>query len=192
MALKSHLAVLALVTPALGWNAQHRVQCETQVQCNGNLCADTCVSGTVITDPWTDGALAYQRKIQAPEVIAKALLPGTHNAAISEAYGYGIEKFVISALNGEDPASNNDSDDIGEGVCQHLSLLDQLRMGVRHLEIDVWWTPATVPVNGSAGGKWRDHHLGWGGDLCLELFDRGVMFALILLISFVRPLIHPK
>lgn len=43
----------------------------------------------------------------------------------SEAYGFGIEKYFISALyNGYD---TNSGDDVGEGVCQHLSLIDQLK-----------------------------------------------------------------
>jgi hypothetical protein len=66
-------------------------------------------------------------------------MPSTHNSAINEADGYGIEKYFISALYG---GKNLDQgDDIGEGVCQFLSLTDQLRMGIRHLEIDIWWGP---------------------------------------------------
>ena len=48
-------------------------------------------------------ALAYQRKLQMPQVLAKALLPGSHNSAISEAYGFGIEKYAVAALLDEDP-----------------------------------------------------------------------------------------
>ncbi len=48
-------------------------------------------------------------------------------SAINEADGYGIEKYFISALQG---GSNLDTgDDVGEGVCQYLSITDQLRIG---------------------------------------------------------------
>ena len=35
----------------------------------------------------------------------------------------------------------DDGDDVGEGVCQYMSLTDQLRIGVRHVEVDIWWGP---------------------------------------------------
>jgi hypothetical protein len=65
--------------------------------------------------------------------------PATHNSAITEANGFGIEKYFISALLGG--ADENQGDDIGTGTCQHLTMIDQLRMGIRHLEVDVWWSP---------------------------------------------------
>lgn len=58
--------------------------------------------------------------------------------------GYGIEKYFISALGGG--LDTNQGDDIGTGVCQHLSLVDQLNMGIRHLEIDIWWGPKQDPA----------------------------------------------
>jgi len=93
---------------------EHHVECATQTLCNGKLCANTCVPGTAVTDEWVDSALVYQRSLQKPQIFAKSMFPGTHNSAISEAYGYGIEKYVISALHGYDPATMNDSDDVGE------------------------------------------------------------------------------
>jgi hypothetical protein len=35
-------------------------------------------------------------------------------------------------------------DDIGTGTCQRLSLTDQLNMGIRHVEIDINWTPEGI------------------------------------------------
>ncbi|KAJ1417561.1 hypothetical protein B484DRAFT_400793 [Ochromonadaceae sp. CCMP2298] len=64
-------------------------------------------------------------------------MPSTHNSAITEADGFAIEKYFISALGGG--LDFDQGDDLGEGNCQYLSLTDQLRMGVRHLEIDLWW-----------------------------------------------------
>jgi len=71
--------------------------------------------------------LQYQRGLQYNEDLLYSQLPSTHNSAINEADGFGIEKYFISALQG---GSNLDEgDDIGEGVCQYLSITDQLRIG---------------------------------------------------------------
>ena len=147
---------LELAPTILSWHEVHRLACGTQKElCNGIMCADVCVAGASEQESWLSWALAYQRKLQMPQVLAKALLPGSHNSAISEAYGFGIEKYAVAALLDEDPATLNDHDDLGEGVCQHLTVLDQLRMGLRHIELDVWWTPLTrnqsAPVDANGG-----------------------------------------
>lgn len=64
----------------------------------------------------------------------RATLLGTHNSAISQAYRFGIEEDFIFNLTGERMYRG---DDLGEGVCQTLSVTDQLRMGLRHIEIDI-------------------------------------------------------
>ena len=97
------------------FHVEHRVSCNRRKLCNGNLmCAYVCEPGTVETDPWTDTALAYQRRLQRADPLVVAELPSTHNSAISEAYGYGIEKYFISALGGG--LDTNQGDDIGTGV----------------------------------------------------------------------------
>lgn len=122
------------------FHVEHRVACSRKKICNGNLmCAFVCESGTAETNAWTDSALAYQRRLQRDDPLVVTELPSTHNSAISEAYGYGIEKYFISALGGG--LDTNQGDDVGTGVCQHLTLVDQLNMGIRHLEVDVWWGP---------------------------------------------------
>lgn len=138
--MKSLLTSALAVGSALGFHAEHRVNCERERICNGNLmCAYVCKEGTVVTDTWADRALAYQRRLQRSERMVVTEFVATHNSAITEANGFAIEKYFISALlGGED---ENQGDDIGTGTCQHITLIDQLRMGVRHLEIDVWWSP---------------------------------------------------
>lgn len=108
------------------------------------MCAYTCARGTVELDDWATSALEYQRNLQRDDAFMFFELPSTHNSFISEADGYGIEKYFISALQGG--ADLDQGDDIGEGVCQYLSGTDQLRMGVRHLEVDIWWGPAEQQV----------------------------------------------
>jgi hypothetical protein len=130
------LALLALQSEA--FHVEHRAKCTKKQVCNGNLmCALVCERGTVITDDWTTKSLTYQRQLQANDKFLFFELPATHNSAITEADGFGIEKYFISALyQGRDL---DQGDDVGEGNCQYLSLTDQLNMGVRHLEVDIWW-----------------------------------------------------
>jgi len=101
------------------------------------MCAYVCERGTVEVDSWAVQSLNYQRQLQRTDDFIFYEMPSTHNSAISEADGYGIEKYFISALGGG--MDLDEGDDVGEGVCQYLSLTDQMRMGVRHLEIDLWW-----------------------------------------------------
>lgn len=137
--------VLTAVTS--GFHTGHRVSCQKQKLCNGNLmCAYVCVPGTAVLDTWATKSLAYQQYLQLDDPLVVNEIPGTHNSAISEAYGYGIEKYFISALgNGLD---EDQGDDVGVGVCQYLSLIDQLNMGIRHIEVDVWWGPKQDDKNG--------------------------------------------
>jgi len=104
---------------------------------NGPYMNDSlCEIGTVVVDNWLSQTLAFQRKIQLHSGIplVKATLPGTHNSAISQAYGFGIEQnFLAKFL--DQPMYVGD--DLGGGVCQRLSVLDQLRLGMRHIEIDI-------------------------------------------------------
>jgi hypothetical protein len=108
------------------------------------MCADICVPGTVEVDEWATKALKYQRYLQRDSLFSTLELPGTHNSGMSEAYGFGIEKYFISTL--YNAYDTNRGDDVGEGVCQHVSLLDQLNMGLRHLEVDIWWWPSENDV----------------------------------------------
>lgn len=140
------LIIQALATTAVAFHTSHRASCEREVKCNGNLmCASVCKRGTVEVDTWATNSLKYQRNLQTNDKLVYMEMPSTHNSAITEADGYGIEKYFISAL--MDGADFDQGDDVGEGVCQYLSLTDQLRMGVRHLEIDIWgWMTKDIVV----------------------------------------------
>jgi hypothetical protein len=134
------LVVTLFFTSLEGFHIQHRAKCVKKQLCNGNLmCAEVCTRGSVQVDDWIVNSLKYQSQLQRNEKLVYFEMPSTHNSAITEADGYGIEKYFISAL--YDGRNMDEGDDVGAGVCQYLSLTDQLRMGVRHLEIDIWWGP---------------------------------------------------
>jgi hypothetical protein len=69
---------------------------------------------------WLARALALQRQLDLDVPLSQALLPHTHNSANSSAYPPSVTTFDAN---------------------QVLTLTDQLRLGMRAIEIDVHWTP---------------------------------------------------
>jgi hypothetical protein len=53
-------------------------------------------------NPWIINSLTFQRKLQMDQPLVKFEMPGTHNSAISQAYGFGIEEDGVEALLGID------------------------------------------------------------------------------------------
>ncbi|MEY2462083.1 MAG: hypothetical protein QOH64_221 [Acidimicrobiaceae bacterium] len=74
------------------------------------------------SDPWLVDALELQHRLGDSLPLRDAMWVGTHNS-------------FNTASNVPLTPSNNDSN-------QHLSLVDQLRLGVRGLEVDVHWNPS--------------------------------------------------
>ena len=69
---------------------------------------------------WLARALALQRQLDLEVPLSQALLPHTHNSANSSAYPPSLSSLDAN---------------------QVLSLTDQLRLGMRAIEIDLHWTP---------------------------------------------------
>ena len=113
------LQFLSLLTSTA--TAYDLANCTRKRLCNGAyLCADVCVRGTVKADPWATRALALQRSLQRDEILARNTFIGSHNTAISLAYGYGIESDGIHAL-----LPNSTSKSLG--VRSRSTLLDAIR-----------------------------------------------------------------
>ena len=74
---------------------------------------DVCTIGSVVPDPFASVGLALQRALQRNEPVARTTFLGTHNSAISQAYGFGIEMDGIENLTNTTLYAN---DDVGEGV----------------------------------------------------------------------------
>jgi hypothetical protein len=134
MACKLRICVVLMVT-SLVWSRDLATCGNRTHLCNGDyLCDDVCTIGSVVTDAFATVGLAFQRALQRNEPVARNTFLGTHNSAISQAYGFGIEMDGIENLTN---TTLYDNDDIGEGVDQNFALTDQLNMGLRHLEIDI-------------------------------------------------------
>jgi hypothetical protein len=78
---------------------------------------------------WLHRALGLQGQLDVGVPLSQALLPHTHNSANSSAYAPSV--------------SNLDANQV-------LSLTDQLRLGMRAIEVDIHWTPhpSGDPANG--------------------------------------------
>lgn len=97
----------------------------------GTTCSEICQKGSVVVPEWLNQTLAYERKLAYKGPICFAQIPATHNSAITLADGYGNRDQLFNLnLNAQKPYSylktNNHA----------LSLTDQLKLGVRWLEID--------------------------------------------------------
>ena len=104
--------------------------------CNGEMCADVCEDGSIELDSWVTGALALQRLLQDNRSLSTIEWLGTHNALISRANGFGRSEDTAMALMARSHAPNETTVRVAN---QRHGLLDLLAMGVRHIEIDVWW-----------------------------------------------------
>eukprot|EP00735_Rhodelphis_limneticus_P004514 TRINITY_DN1610_c0_g1::TRINITY_DN1610_c0_g1_i1::g.17836::m.17836 TRINITY_DN1610_c0_g1::TRINITY_DN1610_c0_g1_i1::g.17836 ORF type:complete len:491 (-),score=125.05,sp/P9WLL5/Y2075_MYCTU/24.12/5e-16,PI-PLC-X/PF00388.14/0.033 TRINITY_DN1610_c0_g1_i1:342-1814(-) len=113
------------------------MDCTLQTLCNGEMCDNVCVPGTLVVDPWLKAALASQRELQRKEPLIYNTIPATHNSAVSRAYGMGIEAPFLSNFLAE---QYPDSHEVNIAN-QRLSVTDQLNLGVRQLEIDIWKLP---------------------------------------------------
>ena len=89
-----------------------------------------CVQGTARISPWLQFALKTQRELQIDVPVDHVQVLGAHNSFNNRASGYGDLDDCHWPLRADD-------------VCislanQEFSFTDQLKMGVRNLEIDLW------------------------------------------------------
>lgn len=107
-------------------------------------CTSVCARGSVVIDPWLSHALSTQRALASRLPFCYAPFLGTHNSAITLADGYGARDPDFQALfswvrwvREGAPLRTND---------QLLSLTDQLRLGIRAIELDVHWVAADLRI----------------------------------------------
>jgi len=107
-------------------------------------CTPVCARGSVAVPPWLAHALATQERLSLTTPLCSAVLPGSHNAAISLADGYGALDPAFSAFfhwirwvrPGSTLRTNN----------QVLSLTDQMALGVRAVELDVHYVAGALRI----------------------------------------------
>jgi hypothetical protein len=73
-------------------------ECEIAMVCNGQACADVCVEGSVVVDPWYTATLGFQRDLQGDRPLNVIQWVGTHNAFISRANGMGLTEDLAQNL----------------------------------------------------------------------------------------------
>ncbi|XP_071818113.1 uncharacterized protein MT2135-like [Apostichopus japonicus] len=90
-----------------------------------------CVPGSVPVDPWLDFALKTQREIQLDEPFANYQMFDSHNAFNNRGDGFGGNDTCSWPPPYVRPCQS--------WANHEFSLIDQLNMGVRGLELDNWW-----------------------------------------------------
>ena len=113
--------------------------CDTEVLCNGIMCADVCRDGTISVPSWLTWALDFQRNLTRARSFSLGPHLGTHNALISRTNGFGLEEDFASLLysmTGPSAAATH-----VRIPNQRHGLLDLLALGVRHVEYDIWDVP---------------------------------------------------
>jgi hypothetical protein len=111
-------------------------ECQTQVLCNGPVfCADVCVDGTVVLDPWLTSSVRFQYNLTRDRSFKFGPILGTHNAFISRANGLGLTEDFTAALYSRTLDAPSTHVRIPNQRLGPLTLLD---LGVRELEFDIW------------------------------------------------------
>lgn len=108
--------------------------CERVFWCDSdNICGRICARGSVQVPHWLQHAFKTQNTLTYSGQFCSSQVLGTHNSAITLADGYGVRDAYFSKLlsAGPGPALHVNT------ANQLLSLTDQLRLGVRMLEVDV-------------------------------------------------------
>ena len=117
------------------------VKCTKVKKCDKHgVCAIVCERGSVEIPAWLERALWLQRQLAYTQPFCHAQLPGSHNSGINLADGYGVEDHVFEELVSWIPGARVRTSD------QYFSLTDQLRLGVRFIEIDVHWVDNDLRV----------------------------------------------
>ena len=90
--------------------------------------------GSVVVDKWLLNALAVQRNVSDDVTINYSTFPATHNSAIAKTEGYGVGEDQLTEL-----LHIVDRHSYVRIADQQLSITDQLRTGIRMIEIDTHW-----------------------------------------------------
>lgn len=132
--------------------------CQTRVLCNGEFCADTCVDGTVLVDPWLRSTVLFQYDLVADRSWKFGPIIGTHNGFISRTNGFGLTEDLAASLYSRTGvgAAANGGGEAGALASTHVRVPNQrygpqtlLDLGVRELEFDLWditWDGKTFDV----------------------------------------------
>lgn len=105
-------------------------QLSTEANCSKCGFHGICVRGTAKISPWLQFALKTQRELQIDVPVNHVQVLGAHNSFNNRASGYGDLDDCHWPLR---------TDDVCISLAnQEFSFTDQLNMGIRNLEIDLW------------------------------------------------------
>ncbi|CCI47906.1 unnamed protein product [Albugo candida] len=111
------------------------VDCEKTTHTSSDgVSIQICKSGTVAIPTWVERALRLQRLVSFRRDICSTQVFGSHNSGISLAYGYGGTDHILSKI-AKVETSN-----------QYFSITDQLRLGIRLIELDIHYFNGGIKV----------------------------------------------
>lgn len=109
-------------------------KCQLEVYCaRSGFCREICRPGTVVVSPWIGFATRTQSSLSSLGSFCEHQSIGTHNSAITAAYGFGVEDAFYSTILASSYLQFNEV----RTLSQYFSITDQLNLGVRHIELDI-------------------------------------------------------
>nr|CCA16195.1 conserved hypothetical protein [Albugo laibachii Nc14] len=120
--IRDSLPVFRAIPPGVGCHEIYRTNSDGSATV-------ICEGGSVQMQPWVSRALRLQRLATYRRDICTMQVIGSHNSAISRAYGFGVSDYPSNKNTTEDQYLNTSN--------QFFSVLDQLQLGVRFIEVDL-------------------------------------------------------
>ena len=122
----------------LATNCTHDVICSRT-----QYCAEICKPGTIAVSSWNRFVTRTQSSLSLISSLCMHQSIGTHNSAISAAYGYGVEDRYLSMILSAFYVQFNKV----HTISQYYSITDQLNLGVRHIELDIHYFHSHLRVS---------------------------------------------
>ena len=108
--------------------------CHLDIYCaRSGFCREVCQKGSVVVNPWIAFSTRTQASLSTLGSFCEHQSIGTHNSAITAAYGFGVEDQFYSMI----LASSYLQFSEVRTLSQYYSITDQLNLGVRHIELDI-------------------------------------------------------
>ncbi|XP_072180729.1 uncharacterized protein [Diadema setosum] len=125
--------VFLLVSTSVYADNECTSKLSVEVECDECTEWGQCVQGSVPVEDWLTFALKTQRELQIDFTFDQFIMLDSHNSFQARAYGlrYGANDTCVWP-----PPYPENCTSIGN---HEFTILDQLNMGIRGIEMDVWW-----------------------------------------------------
>ena len=119
-------------------------KCHVDVYCaRSGFCREICRKGSVVVNPWIAFSTRTQASLSTFGSFCEHQSIGTHNSAITAAYGFGVEDQFYSMI----LASSYLQFSEVRTFSQYYSITDQLNLGIRHIELDIHYFHSQLRIS---------------------------------------------